>query len=253
MSQVDVWAIIDKQATDLADQILHEQPLDKVDALDRDEQWHRSLEQVASQNPDPVKDWDTPIRLIQTKAKIQEQIDKHFDIALRQIAFVSYTHQYRILKIQENIAEDNRRIMMLRDESEKMIKAYACAQQHAAAWRMLKNVRDNSYDIRAVKAALMKQEKKDEKDVLLRGLIRGALIGNRPAKGWKSRELAAHDIAIILHPLIEQYALAFSEDIGSLSTKIAKLIFTEPSLRNAYDENAKVPLSKPMKMRKMKL
>lgn len=252
MSQVDVWAIIDKQATDLADKILHEQPLDKVDALDREEQWHRSLEQVASQNPDPVKDWDTPIRLIQTKAKIQEQIDKHFDIALRQIAFVSYTHQYRILKIQENIAEDNRRIMMLRDESEKMIKAYACAQQHAAAWRMLKNVRDNSYDLRAVKGVLAKQEKKDEKDVFLRVLIRGALE-NRPAMGWKSLELAAQDIAIILHPLIEQYASAFSEDIGSLSTKISKLIFTEPSLRNAYDENAKVPLSKPMKMRNVKL
>lgn len=249
----NLLSILDINATDLANQALHEQPKVEKDAIDHDEQWNHAISQVAANEPDPSKDWDTRIHLVQPrdKKKLQQQIDDHLEIALRQIALVSFTHQDRIPKIRQNIEEVNRRKIMLRAEQETMAKALTCAHQHVTAWRMLKDLRDNSPEARQEKARQAKQERKDEKEVMLRALIKGALTKHRPSGGWERYDLAAPLIANILLPLIEEYSLPLTDNIDLLSDNIQKLIFTEPSLRKAYNENGKQPVPEPHKSRIM--
>jgi|TARA_R110001583_G_scaffold158927_1_gene310752 hypothetical protein len=252
MEQFDVWAIIDKQASDLADHLLHSQPEEQVDAIDREKQYHDVINQLGSGEIDPKKDWEVIIRPVLRKEKIQEQIDKHFDIALRQAVYTCVKYQFYMDKIKKNVVR-TRQDVMLFEQGMDMIKAFACAHQHATAWRLLISVRDNSYEIRTAKAAQAKEEKKDEKDILLRSLIKGALTKHRPSGGWKSYKLAAPEIAKALFPLIAQYSLPLSENIDQLSDKIEKLIFKEPRLRKIYDENAKEPLTETVKVRKVRL
>ncbi|QHD49834.1 hypothetical protein [Vreelandella aquamarina] len=249
----DLMAEVDKMATDLGDALLHEQPKSEKDAIDHEEQWHTALQQAMGRSPDPMNDWEVPINssLPRKKDDFQKKIDNHLSIALRQIAFVSHLNQNWIPKIYENINEDNRRQLMLRDEYTKIAKSFACAYQHATAWRMLKDFRDNSPAARQEKANQAKQEIKDEKEVMLRALIKGALSKHRPSGGWERYDLAAPVIASVLHPLIQEYSLPLPDDIDLLSEKIRKLIFTEPRLRKIYNENGIQPVPEPHKMRKV--
>jgi hypothetical protein len=116
---------------------------------------------------------------------------------------------------------------------------------------MLKDLRDNSPEARQEKAKQAKQELKDEKEVMLRALIRGALSKHRPSGGWERYELAAPVIAKIIHPVIEEYSLPLTNNIDLLSESIQKLIFTEPRLRKTFNENGKQPVPEPHKSRNM--
>ncbi|NYS59687.1 hypothetical protein [Vreelandella salicampi] len=133
-----------------------------------------------------------------------------------------------------------------------MISAFSCAQQHATAWRILKETRNNSYEVRQNKAQAARNEKKEEREILLRGLVKEAL-SKRPDNGWPGRVRTAQTIAKKFLPLIEEYNLPLPNDEDQLSEQIEKFIFREPSLRKAYNENAKEPLEEPTKTRQAKI
>ncbi|MCF2914483.1 hypothetical protein [Halomonas sp. Cn5-12] len=244
---------LDIICTELGTELLHEQPVDEMDAIDHEKQWHEALTQVVAGEPDPFDDWKVSIRLVQTtdKKKLQENIDNHLKIALRQIALVSHFNQHIIPQVRKNIHEGVRRHRMLLNAHSTIGKAATYAHQHATAWRMLKDYRDNSVETRSKKAAKANTEIKEEKDALLRALTKWALVKKRPIGGWKDLQSAALDIAISIHPLMIEYGIKTTKDELKLAENLEKTIFKEDSLRNLYNKNAKEELKKPYKIRQI--
>ena len=249
MTTTDPWQIIHDKAAELVDAILHEQPKSEFDAIDFDNALMNKAEEIRLRGVNPEDDWSVVIRQVKKGVKLDEKIEEHFHIALRQGVYVVLLY-----------AEDMRRVIETYNESSqpgelfkignKMISAFSCAQQHATACRLLKEVRDNSYEVRQEKAQAARNEKKEEGEILLRGLVKGVL-SKRPDNGWPGRIITGQMIANKLFPLVDEYNLPLPNEEHDLSEQIAKIIFREPSLRKAYNENAKHPLDEPTKARKV--
>ncbi|MCD1585080.1 hypothetical protein K7H09_03550 [Halomonas sp. IOP_14] len=246
---VDSWQIIYDQAGDLVDAILHEQPKSEFDAIDFEEAINSKAEEIAWRGIKPEDDWSTIIRPVKKGVKLDNKIDEHFHTALRQGVFVRLLYEGE-MQIIIKYYSDSSQPGKLFKVGAKMVSAFSCAQQHATAWRLLNEVRNNSYEVRQEKAQAARNEKKEEREILLRGLVKGAL-SKRPANGWPGHVRAAQTIAKTLFPLIDEYNLPLPNDEDQLSEQIEKLIFHEPILRKAYNDSAKEPLPEPVKLRKV--
>lgn len=249
MTTTDPWQMIFDKAGDLVDAILHEQPKSEFDAIDFENAINSRAIEIIWGKVDPEDDWSVVIRSVKKGVKLDDKIEEYFNIALRQGVFVRLLYEGDMQRIIKYYTDSSRPGEMFK-VGEKMISAFACAQQHATAWRLLKEARDNSNEVKQEKAQAAIQEKKEEREVLLRGLVKGAL-SKRPANGWPGHVRAAQTIAKKLFPLIDEYSLPLPSSEDKLSEEIVKLIFREPSLRKAYNENANHPLEEPMKMRKV--
>lgn len=248
---IDPWQMIFDRAGELGDAILCEQPKSEFDSIDYESQVVGMIKEISSGEVDPRDDWSVIIRSANKANRLDEKIECHFHIALRQTVFVRVLFEYHMEKIKENYAESSQPGALIK-VGEEMLSAFACAQQHATAWRLLKEVRNNSYEIRQEKAQAARNEKKEEREILLRALVKGAL-SKRPANGWPGHVRSAQTIAKTLLPLVDEYRLPLPGDEDKLSEQIEKLTFHEPSLRKAYNENAKEPLAEPTKTRKSKI
>lgn len=249
VTTIDPWQMIFDRAGDLGDAILHEQPKSEFDAIDFENAINSRAIEILWGKVDPEDDWSVVIRSVKKGVKLDNKIEEHFNIALRQVVFVRMLYETDMQKIIKQYTESSQPIELLK-VGEKMISAFACAQQHATAYRLLKEVRDNSDEVKQEKARVATQEKKEEGEVLLRGLVKGAL-SKRPAHGWPGHVRTAQTIANTLFPLIDEYRLPLPSSEGKLYEKIDKLIFREPSVRKVYNENAKHPLDEPTKMREV--
>nr|WP_298410499.1 hypothetical protein [uncultured Halomonas sp.] len=252
MKTIDSWQMVFDKAGDLADSLLHEQPKDMVDALDIEEQIISAIQELASGEVNPKEDWSVIIKPVSKGSKIDERIANHFDIALRQAVFVRVLFEYHMQKIKEYYSESSQLGMLIK-VGEDMLAAYACAQQHATAWRLLSGVRDKSYETRSQNANQIKAEKKEERELLLRCLIESSLERLRPGGGWRSHIIAAQIIAEDLGTMAASYALPITSDEDELSEKVQLMIWKEPRLRKAYNETAKKPIEEPVKTRKIVL
>lgn len=250
MTTLDPWYLIFDKAGDLADSLLHEQPKSKVDAVDIENQIISSVKKIASGDVNPREDWSVIIRPVNQKGKLDEKIEEHFEVALRQSVFVRVLFEYHMQKIREHYPESSQPGALMKI-GEEMLAAFACAQQHATAWRLLKEVRDKSFEKRSQNANQVKAEKKEESELLLRSLIESSLERLRPGGDWRSHIIAAQDIAKDLSAMAENYALPITSNEDKLSEEIQLMIWKEPRLRKAYNENAKQPLDEPVKMRRM--
>lgn len=247
---LDPWQVIFDKAGDLADSLLHAQPKGEFDAVDFEEKIVGVVKEIASGEVDPKEDWSVIIRPVKKQEVFDAKVSKHFEIALRQAVFVRILFESHMQRIKKRYSEASqpRELMII---GEDMLFAFSCAQQHATAWRLLKEVRDKSNDARSQYAHQVKAEKKEESELLLRGLIESSLERLRPGGGWRSYIIAAQDIAKDLATTSETYALPITSNEGELSEKIQRMIWRETRLRKAYNEAAKEPLDEPVKVRKM--
>jgi len=252
MDTYDAWQAIHERASELVDHLLHEQPAHEVDAIDQQEQVLAVVKQIVEGTVKPRDDWALLIRPAQKGAKLDAKITHHFDVAVRQGMFVICLFENDMLKTRENI-KPTLQPGRLHAIGTDMLTAFGCAQQHATAWRLLKDVRDKSFVTRSAQGVKANQEIKDEREVLLRGLVKGALTKERPAGGWQGHVRAAQTIAATLFTLTQAYQLPLPDNEDVLSEKIEKLIFSESSLRKAYNESAKEPLQEPVKLRKVNI
>lgn len=248
---VDSWQIIYDQAGDLVDAILHEQPKSEFDAIDFEEAINSKAEEIIWRGIKPEDDWSAIIRPVKKGVKLDEKIDEHFHVALRQGVFVRLLYEGDMQNIIKYYTDSSQPGELFKIGA-KMVSAFSCAQQHATAWRLLNEVRNKSYEVRQEKAQAARNEKKEEREVLLRGLVKGAL-SKRPANGWPGHVRAAQTIAKTLFPLIDEYNLPLPNDEDQLSEQIEKFIFHEPILRKAYNDSAKEPLQEPVKLRRVKV
>lgn len=249
VTTIDPWQMLFDKAGDLVDAILHEQPKSEFDAIDFENAINSKAIEIVWGKVDPEDDWSVVIRPVKNGVKLDDKIEEHFNIALRQGVFVRMLYEESMQKIIKNYTESSQPGELFK-VGEKMILAFACAQQHATAWRILKEVKNNSHEVKQEKARAATQEKKEEGEVLLRGLVKGAL-SKRQDYGWPGHVRTAQTIAKTLFPLIDEYRLPLPSSEDKLSEKIEKLIFSEPSVRKVYNENAKHPLEEPKKVRKV--
>ncbi|NAW33493.1 hypothetical protein [Halomonas alimentaria] len=162
VTTTDPWQMIFDKAGDLADSLLHELPKSKVDAVDMEGQVVSTIEKIATGEVDPRKDWSVIIRPVSKESMIDERIDEHFDIALRQAVYVRIIFEYHMQKIKGYFSEASQAGMLMK-VGEEMLDAFGCAQQHATAWRLLKAVRDKS--LRSQNGNQIKADKKEERAV----------------------------------------------------------------------------------------
>lgn len=252
MAAIDPWQMIFDKAGELADSLLHEQPKGKVDAVDFEEKVISTVKEIAYGEVNPRKDWSVIIKSVSKGNKIDEKIGEHFEIALRQAVFVRVLFEHHMQKIRECYSESSQPRMLMK-VGEEMLAAFACAQQHATAWRLLKAVRDKSYGARSQNANQVKSEKKEERELLLRSLVESSLGRLRPGGGWRSHVIAAQVISEDLAAIAASYSLPITSDEDELSEKVQLMIWKEPRLRKAYNETAKHPLDEPVKTRKVVL
>ncbi|GKW48614.1 hypothetical protein [Halomonas sp. NCCP-2165] len=252
VATLDPWYLIFDKAGDLVDALLHEQPKGEFDAIDFEGTISDTVEKIASAEFNPQEDWSVIIRPVNNGEKLDEKIDRHFEIAVRQSVYVRILYEYNMGRIKENYSESSQPGMLMK-VGETMLSAFACAQQHATAWRILKEVRNKSYDKRSQAANQIKAEKKSERELLLRSLIEPALERLRPSGNWRSHVFAAQVIAKYISEISSSCSLPISDNEDELSEKIERMIFTESRLRKAYNENAKQPLDEPAKTRKMNM
>lgn len=252
MATLDSWQQIFDKAGDLVDSLLYERPKDQFDAIDDEEKIISVLKEIASGEIDPREDWSVIIKAANKGDKLDEKIDQHFEISFRQAIFVRILFEYTMKKIKENYSEHSQFAPLMK-AGEEMIFAFACAHQHATAWRLLIEVRDKSYEARSSKGAQVKAEKKEEREVLLHIFIESALERLRPGGGWRNHIIASQTIAKDLAAMAESYSLPITNDIDELSEKVQSMVFKEDRLRKAYNEAAKKPLDEPVKIRKAKL
>lgn len=249
MTTTDPWQMIFDKAGELVDAILHEQPKSEFDAIDFENAINSRAIEIVWGKVVPEDDWSVVIRPVKQGIKLDDKIEAHFNIALRQGVFVRMLYEGSMQKIIKHYTESSQPGELFK-VGEKMVSAFACAQQHATAWRILKEVKNNSHEVRQEKAQAARNEKKEEREILLRGLVRGVLL--RPeTKLWPGYVRTAQMIANKLFPLVKEYNLPIENDEDKLSEKIEKIIFREPSLRKAFNENTKHPLEEPTKMRKV--
>lgn len=248
MINEDPWQIIFDKTYELVDALLEAQPESEVDALDIENQVYSVIEDIALEKVDPRADWSEVIKPENKREKLDKKIEDHFNIALRQAAYARIIFESNMQRVKENYAE-SLQTAKLRELGKEMLAAFSCAQQHATAWRLLIEVRDNSYQTRSKKAAQVKAEKREEREVLLLSLIEPALSRLRPQGGWRSHVLAAQSIAPDLKNLSTSYSLDFFNDEDELTETVEKMIFSKERLRKAYNVNARDPLDKPVKMR----
>lgn len=249
VATIDPWQMVFDQAVELADSLLQAQPKGEVDSLDIKEQVIRTVQAIASGEVAPREDWSVIVRPVNNKVKLDEKIDEHFDIALRQAMFVRVLFEYHMKEIKENYVESVQPSMLMK-VGEEMLFAFACAQQHATAWRLLTEVRDKSYEARSQKATQAKNERKEEREVLLRSLIEASLRRLRPRGRWRTHILAAQEISVDLAGISDSLSLPISNDPDELSDKVQLMIWKEPQLRKTYNENAREPLPEPVKIQK---
>lgn len=247
MTTTDPWQMIFDKAGDLVDAILHEQPKSKFDAVDFENAINSTVIEIVGGKVDPEDDWSLVIRPVKKGRKLDDKIEEHFNIALRQGIFVRMLYEEDMQKVIKFYAESSQSGALFKI-GEKMVLAFSCAQQHATAWRILKEVKNNSHEVKQEKAQAATQAKKEEGEVLLRGLVKGSL-SKRPDYGWPGHVRAAQTIAKTLFPLVNEYRLPLPSSEDKLFEKIETLIFREPSLRKAYNENARHPLEEPTKVR----
>ena len=247
---LDPWQMVFDKAGELADSLLHEQPKSKIDAVDIEDQIINAVKEIARGEVNPREDWSVIIRPVNKKSKIDEKIEEHFEVALRQSVFVRVLFEYHMQKVREHYSETSQPGELMKI-GEEMLAAFACAQQHATAWRLLKEVRDKSYETRSKNANQIKAEKKEESDLLLRCLIETSLDRLRPAGGWRSHILASQVIAKDLSSMRETYSIPIIADEDELSEKVQLMIWKESRLRKAYNETAKQLLDEPIKTRKV--
>merc|ERR1711977_21347 len=129
----------------------HEQPKSEFDSIDFENAIISKAEDIRFRGVNPEDDWSVVIRQVKKGAKLDEKIEEHFHIALRQGVYVFLLY-----------AEDMRRVIETYNESSqpgelfkignKMISAFSCSQQHATGYRLLKEVRDNSDEVKQEKA-----------------------------------------------------------------------------------------------------
>ncbi|MWJ29291.1 hypothetical protein GPM19_13985 [Halomonas sp. ZH2S] len=250
MTTTDPWQMIFDKAGHIFDSLLHELPKSKFDAIDFNDKVESVVKELASGEVNPREDWSVIIRSTNKKVKLDEKIDDHFEIALRQAMFVRVLFEFHMQKIKEQYSESSQPGMLMKI-GEEMLAAFACAQQHATAWRLLTQVRDKSYEVRSQKAAQVKIDKKEEREALLRSLIETHLGRLRPKGGWRSHILAAQQVSIEVASIAESLSLPISSDQDELSEKVQMMIWKEPRLRKAYNENAKEPLDEPIKSRRV--
>lgn len=250
MTHVDPWHIIFEKTCALIDALFDEQPKSEVDAIDIDTQVYNVIGDIACGRVDPRSDWSLVIKPENKGERLDKKIEDHFDIALRQTAYARIIFESHMQKVKDNCPESVQpsKLMKL---GEEMLAAFACAQQHSTAWRLLIEVRDKNYQTRSQKAAQVKAEKKEEREVLLLCLIEPALNRLRPQGGWRSHILAAQSIAQDVKALAASYSLPISSNEDELSENVEKMIWKESRLRKVYNENAKEPLDEPVKMRRV--
>ncbi|MCH4565059.1 hypothetical protein MKP05_18330 [Halomonas sp. EGI 63088] len=252
VTTTDPWQMIFDRAGELGDAILREQPKSKFDLIDYESQVIGMIKEISGGRINPRDDWSVIMRPVNKENKLDEKIESHFHIALRQTVFVRVLFEYHMEKIKENYAESSQPGALMK-VGEEMLSAFACAQQHATAWRLLKEVRDKSYETRSQSANQTRAERKKERELLLRCLIETSLDRLRPAGptgGWRSHILAGQVIAKDLSSMAESYSLPIITDEDELSEKVQLMIWKEPRLRKAYNESAKEPLKEPIKTRK---
>ncbi|MBS9403712.1 hypothetical protein KG088_08725 [Halomonas sp. TRM85114] len=250
VTTTDPWQMIFDKAGDLADSLLHEQPKSEFDAVDFEEKVVSVLKKIAYGEVNPREDWSVIIRPVNKKSKLDEEIEKHFEIALRQAVFVRVIFEYDMQKIRANFPEVSQRSMLLRS-GEEMLDALSCAQQHATAWRLLKEVRDKSFEARSRNASRVKDEIKEEKKVMLRSMIEPSIERLRPPGGWLTPVLASQDIAKYIVDIFDNLPLSFSMGKDEMSQEIHRLIVKDSRFRKAYETNAKEPIVDPVKMRRV--
>lgn len=249
MTAIGPWQIVYKRAIGLSIALEKESTNIENDTIDMEERILRITREISTGYIDPVNDWSLTIEPVKNKAKLDEKIEEAFEVALRQTVFVRILYEYYINKILEEYADDLKPIEIMA-VGEKMISALECAHKHATAWRVLSEVRNDSYEIRSQKANQIKKEKKNDREVLLRSLILPCLSRLRPRNGWSSHVIAAQDITPELASYADFFDLPILEKKDELSEVVESMIWKEPQLRKAYNENAKEALREPVKMRK---
>ncbi|EWH02091.1 hypothetical protein Q427_10585 [Halomonas sp. BC04] len=249
---IDPWQMIFDKAGDLADALLHEQPESEIDSVDREEKVVGAMQKIASGEVSPREDWSVIIRPVRKRDTLDEKIDYHFEIAIRQAVFVRALYEHDMQKIKQYFSEISQFGMAMK-VGEDMLSAFACAQQHATAWRLLRAIRDKSNQAKSPKANQVKAERKEERELLLRSLIESSLGRLRPRGGWRNHVVAGQVIAKELAEMAASYSLPITSDEDELSDKVQLMIWKEPRLRAAYNENANKPLDEPVKVRKVLL
>lgn len=248
---VRAWELIFDKAGDLLETILKEQPKSEIDAVDVEVKINEVLKKIAYAELNPRDDWSVVIKNENKAENLDQKIKAHFDIAFRQGVYVRLLYEFHIKRVVMEFSEASQ-VSQINKLGEEMIDAFACAQQHATACILLKEVKEKNFSARAEKGKVARKEKQEEEKVLLRGLIRGAL-SKRPANGWPGYVRTAQLIAKSLSGLIDEYGLSISSDVDQLTEKVSKLIVSENSLRRAYNDNAKQHLPEPVKLRKSRI
>ena len=248
MTTTDPWQMIFDKAGDLADSLLHEQPKSEFDAVDFEEKVVSFVKEIAYGEVNPREDWSVVIRPVNKKNKVDEEIEKHLEIALRQAVFVRILFEYDMQKIKDRISEASQPGMIMKVGNE-MLDAFACAQQHATAWRFLKAVRDKSFNTRSRSGNQVKADKKEEKEVMLRSMVEVSLNHLRPQNGWRNPVLASQEVAEYIVDNFKGLPLNFPMDKGEISEKVHQFILKDSRFRKAYEDNAKEPIGEPVKTR----
>ncbi|GEK49474.1 hypothetical protein [Vreelandella venusta] len=250
MTEIDSWQIVYKRAIELSVSLTKEQMNSEIDCLDIEEKIQRIAQDISAGCINPEDDWSLIIKPVNNKAKLDEKIEEALEVAFRQTVFVRILFEYNMNKIVKEYVDGLKAIEIM-EVGKKMISALECAHQHATAWRVLSEVRNNSYVIRSQKANQIKQEKNNDREVLLRSLILPWLSRLRPRNGWSSHVLAAQEITPKLASFADSLQLPILEKEDELSEMVESMIWKEPQLRKAYNENAKNALKEPVKMRKV--
>lgn len=186
----------------------------------------------------PENDWDETICPKQGEKQLDESIEKHYQVAIRQVVYIGLRYDWKIRSIEEDYsgAVKDEKIKL---EGQKMLSALECANQHWAAYHILKAVRHNDYTNRGRKGGVAKQAAINENTMLLRGLVRNQLTNIRPRGGWGSVISTSDIITKNLFPLIKEHNLWKEPDKDKLYEHVTKLIERDDVVSKLYKNNAK--------------
>ncbi|NYS60553.1 hypothetical protein [Vreelandella salicampi] len=104
---VDSWQIIYDQAGDLVDAMLHEQPKSEFDAIDFNDAINSKIEEIIWRGIEPEEDWSVTIRPVKIGSKLDDKIEEHFQIALRQGVFVRLLYEGDMRRIIKHYTESS--------------------------------------------------------------------------------------------------------------------------------------------------
>lgn len=247
VNEPDAWQMIYDEACELIETILSDRPGNKAEENEFHGRVEDVMRSILKREIDPREDWSVVINTVNNESALEEKIDLHFNIATRQSIYASILFEHDITIGRKKYSGSTALPSYIRKSGEHLIAAFACAQQHATAWQILKDLREKSYATRSAKATEAKKELKNEREILLRGMVKGLLV-KRESGAWPGPVRASQDIARKMMPVIEEFRLPLPIDMDELSEIIVKSIEKEPSLRKAYNDNAVSPLPKPRRL-----